>query len=94
MDAGRNAWASAALSSYQQCEPAAMRYFFHIHDGVSKPDQIGMECASECDVWAHALVACGEFLTDQGALMAIGSELRMNVVDENDRELYALTLRA
>ncbi|MCO6051729.1 hypothetical protein NGM99_18240 [Mesorhizobium sp. RP14(2022)] len=71
-----------------------MRYFFHIHDGISKPDEIGMECATEREVWAHALVACGEFLTDHGALMAIGSGLQMNVVDENGRELWTLTLQA
>jgi hypothetical protein len=71
-----------------------MRYFFHIHDGILKPDEIGTECASDREAWAHALVACGEFLTDYGAIMPMGSELQMYVVDENDRQPWTLTLRA
>ena len=71
-----------------------MRYFFHIHDGVSKPDEIGTECATEQEAWTHAVVASGEFLVDQGAQMPIGSEVMMDVMDEKGKRHRLFTFDA
>ncbi len=38
------------------------RYFFHVNDGVDRPDLVGTEFPSLDEVRSEAVVACGEML--------------------------------
>jgi hypothetical protein len=70
------------------------RYFFHVHDGHSLPDDTGTELPDVYTAQAEAIRMSGEILRDMGARFWDGTEWKLEVADEHGRVLFALRFSA
>lgn len=66
------------------------RYFFHVHDGIERLDQDGVELAGPNDARVQAVIACGEAIKELDGFWEEG-EWRMQVVDERGAPVCAFT---
>ena len=70
------------------------RYFFHVLDGHSLPDDTGTELPDVYTAQAEAISTGGEILRDLGAKFWDGTEWRMEVADERGQVLFILRFSA
>jgi hypothetical protein len=70
------------------------RYFFHVQDGSSSPDQDGTELLDVYTAQAQAVRMSGEILRDVGAKFWNGTEWRLEVADERGQILFVLRFSA
>jgi hypothetical protein len=74
---------------------AAMpRYFFHLEDGHSAPDEEGAELRDIEEARAVAVRFAGDYLKDQGAGFWAGEDWRLIVTDADGLHLFAITVFA
>jgi hypothetical protein len=62
------------------CAPMP-HYYFHVHDGESRPDHEGVDLPSRNAAWSEAVRCCGQMLKDIDGRMGHQAEWRMEVVD-------------
>jgi hypothetical protein len=66
-------------------------YFFHIDDGLSTPDPVGLELPDLEAAQAEAVIAAGSILKDsQGDFWASGETWIMSVTDDEGLLLFEL----
>ena len=70
------------------------RYFFHVFDGYSAPDQEGSELPDVYTAQAEAIRLSGEILREMGAKFWSATEWRLEVCDEQGRVLFVLRFSA
>lgn len=70
------------------------RYFFHVHDGYSFPDEDGTELPDIYTAQAEAIRTSGEILRDVGAKFWNGTEWKLEVADERGQILFVLRFSA
>jgi hypothetical protein len=70
------------------------RYFFHVYDGSSSPDQDGTELPDVYIAQSQAIRTSGEILRDMGAKFWDGAEWKMEVADERGDTLLVLRCSA
>lgn len=70
------------------------RYFFHIFDGVPKPDLEGYEYPDIYVAQAEAIRMSGEIMRDLGSQFWDGSEWRLEVTDADGRKLFSIRFSA
>ena len=70
------------------------RYFFHIYDGYSAPDQDGTELPDIYTAQAEAIRLSGEVLREMGAKFWNGTDWKLEVADERGLVLFVLRLSA
>ena len=70
------------------------RYFFHVHDGASLPDQDGTELPDIYTAQAQAIRTSGEILRDTGAKFWDGTAWRLEVADARGQVLFVLHFSA
>lgn len=70
------------------------RYFFHVRDGTSTPDDIGTDLPDIYSAQALAVRTCGEILRDMGARFWDGTEWRLEVADAQGQVLFVLRFSA
>ena len=70
------------------------RYFFHVHDSISIPDDEGVELRDADDARNQAVVAAGEALRDAGRKFWNSGEWTMHVVDEAGETVCRLRFSA
>jgi hypothetical protein len=70
------------------------RYFFHVYDGYSVPDQEGTELPDIYTAQAQAIRFSGELLRDMGAQFWDGTEWRLEVADARGQVLFVLRFSA
>jgi hypothetical protein len=63
------------------------RYFFHVHDGVDRPDPVGTELPDIKAARSEAIRTAGELLRDLDGNLEPNTVWEMNVVDETGRRL-------
>jgi hypothetical protein len=68
------------------------RYFFHVRDGHTSLDTVGLECAGMDEVRAEALKATGEILKELGPEFWKHRAWSMWVTDESEATLLTLQL--
>ncbi len=68
------------------------RYFFHIHDGVNRPDEEGTELAVPDEARSGAVVLLGAMLKDLDGKFWAGQEWRMTVEDEQGTRVCVLNV--
>ena len=71
-----------------------VRYYLHVHDGSSAPDEEGVELRDVNAARAEAIRASGEILRDCRPETLDGSEWRMTVTDQEGRNVFTLRLSA
>jgi hypothetical protein len=69
-------------------------YFFHIHDGSYRSDNVGTTLATDHEARTEALIAAGEILRDLGRAGWHGIDWSMNVVDEGGTRICELKFSA
>ena len=70
------------------------RYFFHVYDGYSVPDQDGTELPDIYTAQAQAIRLTGEILRDMGAQFWDGAAWRLEVADARGQVLFVLHFSA
>lgn len=71
------------------------RYFFHVDDGVQKPDREGTDLPGVREAEVEAVATAGSILKDAGGeFLNSGSAWRMHVTDEDSRLLFTLRFSA
>ena len=70
------------------------RYFFHVHDGVSFPDDEGTELRDLHAARAAAVTMSGEMLKANTHDFWQGDEWKMDVTDETGMILFTLMFMA
>ena len=70
------------------------RYFFHVYDGFSTPDEEGTELPDIFAVQEEAIRLSGELLREMGAKFWNGTAWRLEVTDETERVLFILRFSA
>jgi hypothetical protein len=70
------------------------RYFFHVDDGRSSPDDEGLEMRNADEARNQAVIAAGEALRDIGGKFWHHPEWLMVVTDERDRPVCRLRFSA
>ena len=70
------------------------RYFFHLYDGSSAPDQDGTELPDIYTAQAQAIRTSGEILRDMGAKFWDGTDWRLEVADARGQILFILRFSA
>jgi hypothetical protein len=66
------------------------RYFFHLRDGQSYPDEDGVELPDDAEACQQAVVAAGEALRDNRGKFWNSGDWFMEVVDETGAPICAL----
>lgn len=66
------------------------RFHFNVFDGVSLPDEDGMECPDWDAARVQAIAYAGEILKDTSQRLAIGEQWHMEVTDERGLVLFRL----
>ncbi len=60
------------------------RYYFHVtHDGPRADDVIGVELPNRKAAFDEATRTCGEMMKDIDGQLAVGTDWKMEVVDDN-----------
>jgi hypothetical protein len=83
-----------------QCAPASElehimpRYYFHVSDGYSAPDDEGTELPDIYTAQAEALRMSGEILREGGTQFRAGTECKLEVADERGQVLFVLRFSA
>jgi hypothetical protein len=67
------------------------RYFFHVHDGVDRPDRDGTVLPGPGEAASQAIVVCGEMLKDLDGAFWRARHWRMEVADDQGKAICALT---
>ena len=70
------------------------RYFFHVFDGISKPDLEGSECEDIYIAQSEAIRMTGEIMRDLGAKFWDGDDWRLEVTDADGRKLFIVRFSA
>lgn len=70
------------------------RYFFHVHDELDLPDNLGVELTDEAAAQSQAIIAAGEMLREMGRNHWNRSEWAMDVVDERGTQVCQLKFQA
>ena len=70
------------------------RYFFHVHDGSSLPDDEGTELRDLYAAQEEAIRLSGELLRDMGGRFWDGAVWNLEVTDEAGRILFTLRFSA
>ena len=70
------------------------RYFFHVQDGTSVPDDDGVELRDGEEAREQAVVAAGEALRNTGRKFWSSGEWAMHVVDESGETVCRLRFSA
>ena len=70
------------------------KYFFHVFDGVSKPDLEGSELADIYIAQSEAIRMSGEIMRDLGAKFWDGDDWRLEVTDADGRKLFIVRFSA
>jgi hypothetical protein len=70
------------------------RYYFHVFDGYSEPDDTGTEFPDIYTAQSEAIRVSGEIIRDMGAKFWDGSEWRLEVTDEQGTVLFVLRFAA
>lgn len=67
------------------------RYFFHVDDGVQKPDREGTDLPGVREAEVEAVATAGSMLKDVGRdFWNSGGRWHMHVTDEDSRLLFTL----
>ncbi len=66
------------------------RYYFHIEDGYSQPDNEGTELSGLDEAHTEAIRLAGAILRDGGGDHLWGGELWQLIVADDSRELFTL----
>ena len=66
------------------------RYFFNQYDGVSKPDDNGLEFATIDQARIEAVRYAGEVLRDHPTLVWTGDDFRIEVTDAKQLVLFTI----
>jgi hypothetical protein len=75
-------------------EHTVPRYFFHVKDGRSIPDDVGIELPDIQAAQAQAVTGSAEILRDEGSQFWDGTDWRMTVTDERGHILFVLRFSA
>ena len=67
-------------------------YFFHVNDGIDKPDLDGTEFPNDQAARVEAVVLLGELLRDKDGSFWYSGECRMKVVDEAGATVCTVTV--
>jgi len=70
------------------------RYFFHVYDGESLPDESGSELADIYSAQTEAIHLSGELLKEMGGRFWNGDEWRLEVADATGQVLFVLRFSA
>lgn len=70
------------------------RYHFHVHDGISMPDETGHELADLAAARNEAVTLAGSLLRDDPHTFWRGEEWQMEVCDDTGMILFKLTFFA
>ena len=70
------------------------RYYFHVADGYSFPDEEGTELPDIYKAQAEAIRLSGEILRDMGGKFWNGTEWTLTVADERSQVLFTLRFSA
>lgn len=64
------------------------RYFFHVRDGRSVPDDTGTELADWAEARVEAIRLCGAIIEDDAERLALSDEWYLDVEDERGLVLF------
>jgi len=70
------------------------RYFFHVIDGTSEPDETGTELPDIYAAQAQGVRLSAEILQEIGAQFWNGTDWRLEVTDEHDQIQFVLHFAA
>jgi len=70
------------------------KYFFHVHDGQSFPDQQGTDLANLTAAQLEAVQLMGQMMKDDSQAFWNGEDWRVQVTDEGDMTLFTLHFMA
>jgi hypothetical protein len=70
------------------------RYFFNVHYGNSKPDDVGEELPDDSAAWKEATLVAGELFRDVDGKLQPGQEWSLEVTDEQRRPLYSISVNS
>ena len=70
------------------------KYFFHIHDGQSFPDEEGTDLANLAAARLEAIQLTGQMLKDDSGAFWNGEDWRVQVTDEAGMTLFTLHFMA
>ena len=70
------------------------RYYFHIRDRASEPDETGTELPDISTAQGQAIRLCGEILEGMGPRFWTGTDWRLEVADEHGCILFVLHFAA
>ena len=68
------------------------RYFFHVRDGSSSPDDVGTELANWHEARIEAVRFAGEVIRDHAHRIALSQDWHIEVTDEHQIMLFRLDL--
>lgn len=65
-------------------------FYFHVHDGVSRPDRDGTELSDWHAARLEAIRLAGAILQDEAQHVALGEDWHMEVTDRSGLVLFRL----
>lgn len=86
MPASESPSAPASLTA----ERPVPRFFFHVYDGVSLPDDEGTELPDWQAARTEAIATAGRIVADEGKRLKLGEDWRMEVTDDRGLLLFRL----
>jgi len=66
------------------------RYFFHVRDGHSSPDDVGTELANWHEARIEAVRFAGEIIRDHAQQIALGQDWYVEITDEQQVVLFRI----
>ena len=69
------------------------RYFFHLRNGVSKPDRDGVELADREEAWSLANKLVGDIIRDLDGKQRPGWGWTMDVMEDGWQPCWSLSFR-